>query len=687
MRAHHLAERGDVPCSPGRRAFIIPADDRIARKYMNGIRKMMERRTIQFRDWTWLALAACLCLVHCGTEVRAQENSPRPPADQDSPPATTEVDEADAAGPTHAPRRQASAADDPPAPSTGPRAVIVEPSQGRPIFITPGETFYFVMRLRPGVFGDVGFSLRHALEPTVRVPLKPATPPSYADEYCTLVLLVPLGVHPGLYDIEVGTDAGAHTARHSVRVVDQFKDKFRFIHLSNMNVGDPTAAFDDMIPREVNLLAPEFIIATGDYTEWARARDDAASWQRVLDYFARFSAPVFMLCGAHDHEASFLNLVGKIVDAFDYGMYHGLLLLDHAGNPIEQDYSQIQWVDADLRKNRQKRFNFIATNSDELGLLDIWRERGGADEFIREHKIKLLLVGGSSDWDYREFAHKLDGLGGLSVVRTHQSSTSLRDKATGVGHYRVIDVDGDRVSFVYPDDNATEKLQHSVPTGRLRTFFDGPNDGSGSKVAVTVQNSLNQGFDDARLWLRVAKGSGSDAVPTVAPGRLVQAIDAGAFWACDVAIDLPDKGAVRVMAAAHSDAIPPALPIKVELGGTRQWSFAPKTTEFGLDYFECADRPTLKLTNLSGSKLTCWPVIRVNGQQIYADAAEFPRLPLPLEPNAPLELPLVLQLRRVSTGSHDVQVHFLADPLSRLHTFDVALSTDSSMARAGDASP
>ncbi len=569
--------------------------------------------------------------------------------------------------------------------TSGEAAVICEPSQGRPIFITPGETFVFVMRLATGLDGDVSFSLRHALEPAVKVALKPTTPPSYSDEYCTLVLLVPPGTREGLYDLEVRGAGSVHEARRCVSVLGAFKTRFRIVHLSNMNIGDLTApGFDDMLPNEINVLAPEFIIATGDYTEWSRARDDASSWSRVLAFFEKFQAPVFMLCGAHDHEASFTRFVAnKPIGTIDYGEYHGLLLLDHPGNPIEQDYNQIRWIETDLKRNRHKRLNFIASNADELGLLDVWKEQGDLPGFVRDHKLKMYLVGGSADWDYKEFAGKLSGLDGLNYIRTHQSSTSLRDRATGFSHYRVIDVDGDSLACVYPDDNAVEKAQHSIPTGRLRVFFDGPNDGGRSKVGATVMNALNQGFKECRLWLRVAK-SASNSEPVVAPGRVLTVLDAGSHWACEVGFDLPDKGAVRIEAATDPRQLPPALPIEVSLVGPQEWAFGQKTTDFGLAYFESASPVSLKLANRASVPVTCWPVIRVNGGELHPDPKVHPRLPLTIEPGKPVNVPLVLHLRRVSPGRHALQVHFLEDPLSRLHTFDVELSYGSEVAKVAD---
>ena len=568
-------------------------------------------------------------------------------------------------------------------------AVIREPSQGRPIFLAPGETFYFVMSLPSNFKGDVGFTLRHAQEPSVSSLLRPTTPPSYFNqEYCHIVLQAAEDVVPGLYDVEVKTPTETYYSRRSVRVIDKFKTKFRFVHLSSMNIGDPTSPdFDEMLPREINLLAPEFIVATGDYTEWSRVMDDATSWSRVLRYFEQFNAPVFMLCGAHDHEASFTKHIATgPMGAIDYGDYHGILLLDHPANPIDQDFTQIQWVDADLKRNKNKRMNFIVANSDEMGLIDIWRERGRIEDFIREHKIALYVAGGSTDWDYREFAAKLDGLDGFHFVRTHQSSTCMRDRATGFSHYRVIEVDGDKLAYVYPNDSAPERLQHSIPSGRLRVYYDAPNDGSSARVSATVQNALNQPFDDARVWLRVKK-DGSGRKPAVAPGRVVRVVDAGTHWGCEVAYDLPDKGAVRIMAASDPKDIPPAPPIKVAIEGAREWSFSPKRTDFGLTYFESTAPVSIMLKNESRIEIACWPVVRVNGAQLHPDPEVVTRLPLTLKPGESVSVPMAVNLRRVSPGPHKLQVSFLEDPLGRLQTFDVQLKLDEAVSRVDDMTP
>ena len=363
---------------------------------------------------------------------------------------------------------------------------------------------------------------------------------------------------PGLYDLVLVVADREIVNRRSISVVTSFKTAFRFVHLSNMNIGDPTAIdFDAQIPEEVNLLAPEFIVATGDYTEWARLCDHPADWQRVLDYMAQFDAPVYLLCGDHDHEASFTRYIANSpVGTIDYGNYHGLLLLDHGNHPIDRDDDQVRWVLQDLEANRGRTFNFIVTHSDELGLIRRLREMNLAEKAVRDFKLKMIICGGHADWDYREFASLLNGLPGLHYIRTGQSSTAVRDNAAGQSHYRVIEVNNERVSYVYPSRLPRYRgSQYSIPAGRMRTTFGALNDGSQDSVSVHVANALNRPWNDCRIWLRVRKDDAS-AKPSVAGGTLLRCLDAGTFWACQVGFDLPDKGAISSRPARPSAWLP-----------------------------------------------------------------------------------------------------------------------------------
>ena len=557
----------------------------------------------------------------------------------------------------------------------GDENVILEPSQGRPVILAAGETFYFLMRLPPGLPRNVYVNLIHVHNPHSRQALQPTTPLSVlAGRFANLVLKVPADVPPGVYDLELVGGETRHVSRRSVRVVDRFERRFRFVHLSNMNVGDLTAPrFDAVLPVEVNLLAPAFIVATGDFTEWARLRDDASSWRAVMDYLATFDAPVYVVCGDHDHEASFTRYVGNsVVGTIDYGDYHGLLLLDHAGHPIERDADQLRWVANDLAANRNKVFNFIVGHSDELGLLSVWRSTGDVAKTLADHRIRMIITGGHVDWDGREFANRLAGLDGLHYVRTHQSSPCMRDKATGISHYRLIEVDGENVTLNYPDDRSDRPgVHHSIPSGHLRVFYDGANDGSTPQVTATVLNGLNRAFDDCRVWLRVAKTGG--ARPAVAGGGLVQALDGKDHWVCEVRVDLPDKAAIKVMAAANGQ-VPPPVPVDVELTGPRELLFEARTAADNLRYFHSDQRLVVRLTNQTDRPIAPWVVIRLNGTSVPVDPSVTGRWPIEIPPKQSIDLPLRLAMGKVSPGPHELMVYFLDDPLNRPVRFPVTLA-------------
>ncbi len=577
--------------------------------------------------------------------------------------------------------------------------VVLDPSQGHPLILVPGDTFYFLIRVPAGVTGAVTVRMLHAWVPTVSYEVAKHNQLARAGgRAASAVLRVPPDATPGLYDLKLETRRGDFWSRRCLRVVESFRRRFRFVHLSDMNVGDLTAPeFDWMLPEEINLLNPEFIVATGDYTQWSRQRDDPSWWPRILEYFAAFHAPVFMAVGEHDHEASFTQYVASsLVGTIDYGDYHGILLRDHFANRIDEDYDQLRWLSDDLAENQDKMMNFVVTHNDELDVLDYWRRTNDPSEFIERSKVRMIICGGHVDWDMGEFADKLDGFDGLAYIRTHQSSTCMRDKATGVSHYRVIEVDGDGVHYVYPDDLAGSPAQHSVPAGRLRVFYNvvdeagaivsrAANDGSEHRIVVTVQNGLNQPFEDCRLWLKLAKpvpsavaaDTGGSQAPggqiTVGGARLVRVLDGGDHLVAELAVDLPDKGAVRAMAAT-SGAVPDPIPVSVSLLGPQELTFQERQARFSVVYYTSDDSLSIELTNGSSKPVTVWPVVRLNGTQIEVDSQKIGgRWPVVVPAQQAIVLPLKLTLGQVSEGAHLLQVYFLDDPLARLATFPVTL--------------
>ncbi len=549
---------------------------------------------------------------------------------------------------------------------------IIAPTQGRPIFAQASSPVTCLLRLPEGE--PPRLFLQNSLVSRLRYPMLPGGPAKgFGDGYVGAQMSVAASTPPGLYDLVLPAGGREIVNRRSVCVVEAFKTSFRFVHLSNMNVGDPTAPdFDPRIPEEVNLLAPEFIVATGDYTEWARLCDHPADWQRVLDYMARFEAPVYLLCGDHDHEASFTRLIANSpVGTIDYGRYHGLLLLDHGEHPVDRDDDQVRWVLQDLEANRDRALNFVVAHSDELGLLRRLRELNVAQRAVHDLKLRMIICGGQTDWDYREFASLLSGLPGLHYVRTGQSSTAVRDRADGQSHYRVIEVNNERVSYVYPVESFDPRVQYSVPAGRMKVTFAGANDGTEDPVAVNVASALNRSWSDCRIWLRVRKQEGSPR-PAVAGGTLVRCLDGGSWWTCQVGFDLPDKGAVTIQAGSPGRLVP-AWPVRLEFSCPEQLAFAPRNAPYDLTYFAGTTPVILKVVNGSSQTVQAWPIVRLNGTNLSLSGSGPQPLPLRLAPNSSQVLRVNLALGQLALGPHTIQAYLLDDPLRRLVTQPVVL--------------
>ena len=557
---------------------------------------------------------------------------------------------------------------EPGAPTEPREAAILDPTQGHPLILRPGESFRFLMRLGPGLGGNVTVFLRHGRVETLTVALAAAGEMTiFQERYATAELRLPTQTPTGIYDLVLASPSRSVVARHSIKVVDEFKPRFRFVHLSDMTVDDPSApVFDDRLVEEINLLAPEFIVATGDYTAWGRALDDPTTWPRVLAFFARFDAPVYMVCGELDHQASFTEYVAQSpVGTFDYGRYHGILLMDHAAHPLDRD--QLDFLRRDLDAHTDSVFTIIALHNDDLSFLDLLAPRAELAEYLRSRKVRLIITGGSDDWDRTEYAAKLEGLEDVHYIRTQQSSTSLRGRATGISHYRVIEVDGEKVSYVYANDGGAPGIEHSIPAGSLRAFVDAVGT---RRVAVNIQNALNQRFDGARLWVQVAKNG--EAKPQVAGGRLVQALNAGDAWACEVAADLPDKGGLKILVSTEGK-LPEPVPIKASYEGSHDLAFRAERTKAGLSFFKSDQPLTITLANSGERELRTYPIVRLNGSRLPVEADGRPDWPITIPPGGQAILALRLILGQVSAGEHLMQLVFLEDPLRRVTAFPVTL--------------
>lgn len=567
------------------------------------------------------------------------------------------------------------------------RLVILEPTQGRARIIKPFESFYFMFRVDRLDVPKVEVSLANSLCQQEKIRLVADAPPvAMQVNHWVMLLKAPERTPPGVYDLVIDLGVGFQRVPRAIKVVDQFKTRFRFVHLSDMNVGGPTTPdFDPRLVEEINLLNPEFIIATGDFLESARRGPDA--WPAAKRFLGRFHAPTYILCGDKDDVETYpQHIAPSFIGTFDYGQCHFFFMMDTSAHPVEQDPLQLKALLSDLGTARPAVLTFLVGHRDRLGVLDGLRTLGkDPAQVFTDGKVRYLVCGGSVDWDYKEYAAKLAAakLDNVTYIRTGQSSTCMTNGGPGYSKYRVFDVDGSDVKYLYPG-GMNDALQCSVPAGRIRTFTHGPNDGTRTTERITVLNTLDQSFSDCRVAFRLA-GADPNAVK-IANGRIERILPAGNHRLLVlVTIDLPERAAVQVLATTDPevDGQYRKIPVQFDLTVPAAATFRPARTAAGLKFFAAPEELTLSMTNSSDQPIQVKPQVTLAGQELLIAAPTSQsgnQTPVPgaegyaIPPGKTIKVPVKLAILSITPGRRLVQVYCTNDPLQRVTVFPLQVT-------------
>jgi hypothetical protein len=535
---------------------------------------------------------------------------------------------------------------------------LFSPTLGRPVFVEPGGAFHLAARL-PRADATVTFQLLRPGQAQPRYRLEPepeATAKLRAG--APLRLTVPATTPPGTYDLEIECHDQRLGGRHCV-AVERIGRALRLVHLSNMNVGDIGApSFDPRLVDEVNLVAPTLIVATGDYLDATHA-DQATGWRELTEYVTRFEAPIVMGCGDHDDiELYSRHVAPSPIGLVNIGRHRAVLLFDQPRAPIYHDPAQLQWVERALARPGFDGLTLIVTHDDSPNLLRYWRQQGTLSRMVRAGRIGLWFAAGHRDWDGRAYRNVIDEAAPMVYLRTHQSSAAPRGGATGVSHYRIIDVVDDRV--ILPGEAVTPvDTPPSTPVGYLSSTLDGPNDGSSSRLTLTAVNNLPYRLERLACTLRLRKRAGHQ--PWCLGARLERVIDRGAYWECRARFDLPDKGSLRALAGCGG--APPTPRVSVEFEVQPTLRFRRSATPDGLAFLGLMDAaPVVRLRNEGGTTVEVSPLVRLDGDPLayrpLGDDSSFATAyRLRLQPHETVGLQLDLSAVRVAPGRRELQLY------------------------------
>jgi len=388
-----------------------------------------------------------------------------------------------------------------------------------------------------------------------------------------LYLSVPYAVDEDLYNITIiaYSDGNRYEAEEprAVSVVEEYKDNFSFVHLTDFHIGDPRGMTVDISKtigwkaarksvEEINLLSPDFVIITGDLVfGQLYPFEYSVEYRKCYKILQQFDVPTFICPGNHDGYIQtgqdglklWEKFIGPLYYSFNYGDYHFTSInsydwpardrwaISYAplqwGGHIQEE--QMKWIEKDLEQSANAKARFIMLHHNPL-----WDTKN--DSLLkngnytgREELLRLIeKYNVSAVFDGHVHYDNVTVKGGTLYITTTTVSSSLSAEDAYWG-YRLIKVDdGKVVSYNYREP------KYSIPLYRLNHTYS-TNDGSASTVTAEIENDLEMKVE-ATLHFYVPSGNYE-----VDNGEIISEREANGIERVDVSISVPSTSSVEVV--------------------------------------------------------------------------------------------------------------------------------------------
>ena len=354
---------------------------------------------------------------------------------------------------------------------------------------------------------------------------------------------VPADVPTGLYDLVITASGGIEdTTVHSVKIIDQFKGDFYFLHLTDTHIperGGSTLHFLEELIEEFKIINPEFILLSGDYVN--RSYQDQIEIGQL--YLETFDVPVYLTSGNHDigdgmepwwkyfgwpylntHDSTHWSGGPVTQDySFDYGNLHIVAPMTwvNYNNFQYQIYgyhsmiaSQFDWLHQDLSSLSGDPF-IVLTYHYDFGWYD---ENPQMLEFFQGYGVDLAL------WGHTHYAAQYQDGPTLSL--------NTDDAMSSTGGFRLLRFEDGQL-IAYP---------HLWISDDITLTYQLPNDGTSSANTATITNTHDETFEQALVRF-VVPASGTYQVDG---GEILQILPAGDDHIYEVGIEAAANGQTEV---------------------------------------------------------------------------------------------------------------------------------------------
>ncbi len=392
------------------------------------------------------------------------------------------------------------------------------------------------------------------------VPVDQASYDSDLDKW-TLTTTIPNVDLYELYDMRVSASGGlTDEVKHAVKVIDQYKDDYYFIHITDTHLPGHTfygesgydtdeSEMDDLyeVIKDINILNPEFVLLTGDLINEGELEDFECLRNHTLavKLLEKLEVPVYLVPGNHDlggWDATpppqgtarrewwrFFGYRQREIPptkveylshdySFDYGNTHfiGLEAYDNYDGYMYDVYgnesfisSQLTWLNNDIAAagDKTKVLFYHYDFKKELDLYDL-----GVDMALWGHTHKNL------------------------EDATHPYNISTASTCDGNRTYRVIRVNNNILKAEVP-------IQTNSSGDMLRLEFNMINNGSLDSISAIIQNKFKQTFNNGVIKFLMPV---SDDGYKVTNGVLEQTIEFDNYVLCYVKVNILNSDEIIV---------------------------------------------------------------------------------------------------------------------------------------------
>lgn len=391
---------------------------------------------------------------------------------------------------------------------------IIFPRSTTPVIVEKGD--YFTIKFSSIVFDNIYFYISTSFEPIVDDILLEIEDIWMAESTWFAKVLIPNNTPEELYNLSIvilKNDMIYFDSRpRAVSVIDEFRDDFSFIHITDFHVGDPRGFLESIREtigyksiktciNEINLLHPDFVVISGDLVygqlypfEYSR------EYKICYDIIQMFDVPTFLAPGNHDGYRRYREdglefwkqYFGPLYYSFDFGNYHFQAINSYDwpaylricpffislnwGGSIQEN--QLNWIETDLQDNYDANLTFMFMHHNPLwdtktdSLLRMgYKNRENLISFINNYNVDMVLAGHIHEdtveiWDDTIF------------ITTTTPESEIRNE-DGYWGYRLIKIeDGKIISYNYKEP------KYSIPSYQIKVKYIEPNN-------IKIKNNLD----------------------------------------------------------------------------------------------------------------------------------------------------------------------------------------------------